>query len=333
MRSGTLVALLGVLSTPVLTAKSAKRGLVAVPNENWPEDDAIWVREGSPISWYYNFYWNVSGAYASVRQDQIEFVPMMWGGGVNDTNFLNNITALMQGGRNFSHVMAFNLPDQPYSKGGSEMSPAQAAQAWVRNLLPLREKFGIRLGLPIVGDPRGGWVEPFLKNCSQMNDGKECGFDFVPLHSFGGFGVLQDQVGKFSSAFPNVPLWITEYGYNDQNLFTTQEFFNQSLTFLDENKAVERYSWFGAFRSSVSNVGPNMAMLDPWGNLTDIGSWYLGGNATGKAAMPSDTPGTNACTAEKPCIANKNAGADLSGARNWGLWGSAALSGGMVLLL
>lgn len=131
-----------------------------------------------------------------------------------------------------------------------------------------------------------------------------------------------------------MPIWVTEYGYNDQNLSTTQDFFNQSLTFLEENKAVERYSWFGAFRSTVSNVGPNMAMLDPWGNLTDIGSWYLGGNATGKPAMPNDTPRTNACTAEHPCTPDKkNAGTDLLGGRGWGMWWTVASAGSLLLLL
>lgn len=48
-----------------------------------------------------------------------------------------------------------------------------------------------------------------------------------------------------------------------------------------ELRYVDRYSYFGAFRSSVSNVGPDSAMLDQNGQLTDIGSWYLGGSATG----------------------------------------------------
>lgn len=44
---------------------------------------------------------------------------------------------------------------------------------------------------------------------------------------------------------------------------------------------VTHYSYFGAFRSDVSNVGANSAMLTQNGKLTDIGSWYLGGSATG----------------------------------------------------
>ena len=45
---------------------------------------------------------------------------------------------------------------------------------------------------------------------------------------------------------------------------------------------ITHYSYFGSFRSDVSNVGPNAAMLTQNGDLTDIGSWYLGGTATGK---------------------------------------------------
>lgn len=44
---------------------------------------------------------------------------------------------------------------------------------------------------------------------------------------------------------------------------------------------VTHYSYFGAFRSDVSNVGANTAMLTQGGKLTDIGSWYLGGGETG----------------------------------------------------
>jgi hypothetical protein len=49
---------------------------------------------------------------------------------------------------------------------------------------------------------------------------------------------------------------------------------------------IERYAYFGSFRSSESNVGPNAAMLTQDGQLTDIGSWYLGRAATSN--VPSD---------------------------------------------
>lgn len=49
----------------------------------------------------------------------------------------------------------------------------------------------------------------------------------------------------------------------------------------DQHSYITHYSYFGSFRSDVSNVGPNAAMLTQKGKLTDIGSWYLGGVGTG----------------------------------------------------
>lgn len=46
------------------------------------------------------------------------------------------------------------------------------------------------------------------------------------------------------------------------------------------DRNITHYSYFGAFRSDVSNVGVNTAMLTESGVLTDIGSWYMGGVAT-----------------------------------------------------
>lgn len=81
--------------------------------------------------------------------------------------------------------------------------------------------------------------------------------------------------------FPDAKFWITEYAFAHQDLATTQEFYMQSADYFDNHAQIERYSYFGAFRSQVSNVGPNATFLNNGGKLTDIGSWYLGGEATG----------------------------------------------------
>lgn len=120
----------------------------------------------------------------------------------------------------------------------------------------------------------------------------------------------------------NKPIWITEYADNDQDLATTQSFFNASLEYLDGSDLVERYAYFGAFRSDVSNVGPNAAMLDPYNRLTDIGSWYLGGNATGNPPTYNSTSGgsagggdgTTSCSAAHPC--GKGNAATMGGSRD-----------------
>jgi hypothetical protein len=73
---------------------------------------------------------------------------------------------------------------------------------------------------------------------------------------------------------------VTEYALNNDTLTNTQAFFNQTAEYFDSLNQTTRYSYFGSFRSDVSNVGPNVAMLTQNGQLTDIGSWYLGGAAT-----------------------------------------------------
>jgi hypothetical protein len=92
----------------------------------------------------------------------------------------------------------------------------------------------------------------------------------------------------FESRYPNMSQWITEYSLPDANLTDTQSFFNSSAEYFDRLAFVTRYSYFGSFRSSSSNVGPNVAMLDQNGKLTDIGSWYLGGAATNNIPEASD---------------------------------------------
>jgi hypothetical protein len=81
--------------------------------------------------------------------------------------------------------------------------------------------------------------------------------------------------------FPDKKFWITEFNLERQDLTSTQSYYNQTINYLDSLDRIERYSLFGAFRSGVSNIGPNAAFLNNEGKLTDIGSWYLGGKATG----------------------------------------------------
>jgi hypothetical protein len=85
---------------------------------------------------------------------------------------------------------------------------------------------------------------------------------------------------------------VTEYNFDNQDLQSTQEFFNMSADYMDRLTYLERYSFFGAFRSDASNVGPNASMLSSGGQLTDIGAWYLGRTATGVSPTDTKSSGT-----------------------------------------
>lgn len=81
---------------------------------------------------------------------------------------------------------------------------------------------------------------------------------------------------------------MTEYAFPDQDLHPTQHFYNTSIDWFDDSKFVSRYAYYGAFRSDDSKIGPNAAFLNRDGELTDVGSWYLGGNATGVDPMSGE---------------------------------------------
>jgi len=257
--------------------RSSKRGLVFVPSSKYPEDNQIWVESGSDLTWYYNYGVQPSAAYSSQSQADFEFVPMLWG--TSDTSFLSEIQTQVKGGRNITHVMTFNEPDGTSDTGGSNIQPSAAAKIWISEVEPLR-KMGIKTGAPAVTGSPGGftWLQEFFDSCHSQ--GTNCTADFIPVHWYGNFEGLASHLGQVVGTYPNKTIWITEYALNDQPLEATQSFFNTSADYFDRLTYVDRYSYFGSFRSDVSNVGPNAAMLTQKGKLTDIGSWYLGGAAT-----------------------------------------------------
>ncbi|KAI1332308.1 glycoside hydrolase family 128 protein [Xylariaceae sp. FL0255] len=295
MRFISALSLVAFSSVAFAQTRSAKRGLVYVSNSKDPQDDKIWVESGSDLTWYYNYASSPTSSYSSQSQEEFEFVPMLWGS-VDDTSFLDAVNGLVKDGRNISHVMTFNEPDGSQQDGGSDILPAKAAQVWVSNIAPLSEK-GIKVGLPACTGTDGAipWLQQFLANCSALisTDGhsNNCTYDFVAIHWYGDFEGLASHMGEYSAAFPNVSQWITEYNYDDQDLDTTQDFYNTSAEYFDRLDSVGRYSYFGAFRSDISNVGPNAVMLNNDGELTDIGSWYLGGVATDIDPQSGDAAG------------------------------------------
>ncbi|KAJ9137492.1 Glycoside hydrolase [Pleurostoma richardsiae] len=290
------LAILAALSAPVSATSSAKRGLCFTPNSKWPQDNYIWTRSPSDLTWYYNYGSTPSPVYNNLTQEDFEFVPMLWGApsDSSDTTFLDTVKGLIDDGTNITNILTFNEPDMAVS-GGSSVDPAFGAQVWVNNIIPLQE-LGVRAGLPAPTGGTGGipWLKQFLGNCSELissnSTSKNCTYEFVTLHWYGNFEGLASHIGEYAATFPNTSMWVTEYNLNDQDLATTQSFYNTSAEYLDRLDYIERYSLFGAFRSTVSNVGENAAMLSAGGRLTDIGEWYLGSSTKGVKPESKESP-------------------------------------------
>lgn len=185
---------------------SSKRGLVFTPNATHPNDNYIWTRQPSDLTWYYNYGASPSSVYSNLSQSDFEFVPMLWGApsSASDVTFLNTVKGLVTGGRNITHVMTFNEPDGTSATGGSDVDPTMAAKVWISNIVPLQQ-MGIKVGLPACTGGWGGipWLDQFLGNCSLLisestgGKTKNCTYDFVPLHWYGNFEGLASHIGQY----------------------------------------------------------------------------------------------------------------------------------------
>lgn len=273
---------------------SAKRGLCYV-TPTVETDDNFWDSSTSDLTWYYNYQTTPTTAFA---KSDLQFLPMQWGAPSNpttDMSFYNSVKTQLEGGANITAVLGFNEPDG-CSSGGSCVSATVAAQVWKKQFEPLKWQYGLQLGAPAVTGANTGftWLQAWHTACAALNGNDTgCIVDFIPAHWYGNFEGLASHLGQINGSYPNASsVWITEFAYADQDLSDAQDFYNQSTQYFDRLNWIGRYSYFGAFRSSVSNVGPNAAFLTQDGKLTDIGSWYLGGVATGNVPSSSSSSGS-----------------------------------------
>jgi hypothetical protein len=229
--------LAALAALPFISATtSPKRGLCHVPSDKYPTDDNIWTTTGSDLTWYYNYQSTPSVAYSS---SNMQFVPMLWGSTLPSPDFKTTVENMLDAGMNVSYVLGFNEPDGPQSTGGSNMPADQAASIWKEQIEPLKAR-GVKLGAPVVtGSPTGfTWLENWLNAC----DGG-CNPDFIPVHWYGNFEGLASHVGQVMGTYPNMTIWVTEWGFPNQKLEDTQANYNMTTEWFDRIRYVCRYSY------------------------------------------------------------------------------------------
>jgi hypothetical protein len=106
-------------------------------------------------------------------------------------------------------------------------------------------------------------------------------------------------------------------------------YFNDSINLLDGLSYVERYSYFGAFRSNKSDVGSKGTFLNANGDLTGFGSLYLGDQVEKEINQTSpQTPSqTSSHASPKP---TNNSSTRNSGGINTAVTGLAAMVVGWI---
>lgn len=267
-------------------AEDSKRGFAFI-GDTHKSDNQLLASGSSPLSWYYN--WSPYPNSDLIPADTLEFVPTIHGiDATNDDQTERVIRDLPQSSK---HLLSFNEPDGSEGSGGSSISPEDAANAYINYVVPFRNgDSGGRKWLishpSTTGSPNGlDWLRRFNASCYDIDSKNGCPADFVAVHWYGNFEGLTSWLGTLNEFYNinstrNEPLklWITEMALPQQDDDDTVAMMNQSLPYLDRQENVERYAWFGAFRTDDSNewTGDGVALFDDDGGLTELGALYMG---------------------------------------------------------
>lgn len=264
----------------------SKRGL-ALLGDAPSSDNEFLTSDESPISWYYTWSPWPSDSVA----DNVVFLPLLHGvDTVEDPEFIDVLNRLPSSS---THILTFNEPDGEKDTGGSNISPEDAAKAYLEHVVPLRQPRDDdsrtwNISHPVVtGSPMGlDWLRDFNESCYDLSD-DGCPADFVAVHWYGNFEGLTSWLGQlqefYGSTETEMTMWITEMALPQEDGEANVAMMTESIKYLEDLDYVEGYAWFGAFRADNSNdwTGDGVSLFDDDGGLTDLGSTYLGGEENG----------------------------------------------------
>jgi hypothetical protein len=196
--------------------------------------------------WYYG--WSLDKNSFTNQQ----YVPMTWGRtSATDLNVLNLINR-----KDIDHLLSFNEPDNTAQANIS----VDTAIARYRVML----RTGLRLGSPACKEENtfgtgGKWLPTFMAQAQTLR----MRVDHIAIHwyDWGNFSNnqatdsltaervfqrFQSFIQNTRSAYPNMPIWITEYNANvNRSSITVQKYFMKlSSEWLNTLPYIERYSFF-----------------------------------------------------------------------------------------
>jgi hypothetical protein len=280
-----ITGLLSIFAATVL-AQESKRGFAFIGDSHQP-DNRLLTSDDSPLSWYYN--WSPYPNNNLIPADRLEFVPMIHG--IDATKDEQTERVIRSLPASSKHLLSFNEPDGSEGSGGSSISPKDAAKAYIDYVVPFRngDSGGRKWFIShpsTTGSPNGlDWLRRFNESCYEIDSENGCPADFVAVHWYGAFDGLAgwlDTLDEFynTNTSRSIPLklWVTEMALPQQDADNTVSMMNQTLPYLDGEETVERYAWFGAFRTDDANewTGDGVALFDDKGGLTELGALYMG---------------------------------------------------------
>lgn len=281
--------MLGILARHALAQdRNSKRGFSFV-GDSHDSDNSLLTSSKTPLNWFYN--WSPYPPSQIDPSDSMEFVPLIHG--IDQAESGQTQDAIESLPDSSTHLLSFNEPDGTTSSGGSSISPSDAARAYINHIVPYQSSNRAwKISHPsTTGSPNGlDWLRRFNESCHEIDEQNGCPTDFIAAHWYGGFpglagwlGTLNEFYNTNTSRDPPLMIWVTELALPQADAQATVQMMNQTLPYLDQQEYVEKYAWFGAFRTDDANewTGDGVALFDEDGGLTELGALYMGGEANG----------------------------------------------------
>jgi hypothetical protein len=225
------------------------------------------------VSWWYNWAFGPDEALrdGAYRDEQVEYVPMIWGAGSDRSVALSEIPD------DATTLLGFN---EPNFGSQANLSAAEAAALWPE-LEKIADDLDLNLVSPAVNFCGGDcqdtdpfhYLDEFFAACD------ECRVDAVAIHIYVGCSPSLDNkaewlighVETYKSRFPH-PLWLTEFACDSaQSADEQQAFLEDAVAYLEQESRIERYAWFAGRADNV----PYVDLLGDDGELTPLGEAYV----------------------------------------------------------
>ncbi|EXJ63106.1 hypothetical protein A1O7_03551 [Cladophialophora yegresii CBS 114405] len=169
-------------------------------------------------------------------------------------------------------LLGFNEPEIPEQ---ANLGVDEAVRLWRDVVVPVKRKFGLRLGSPGVSSDVGRskpWLDAFL---AQLHGHDE--IDFLVVHWYGlHFADMRAFLEDMHASYNRLPVWVNEFACSrmgsggEASAEEVEVFMREALPWLDGCEWIERYAYFGN---------------------KDVGAWVGRGNNFTEEGGPIETDG------------------------------------------
>ena len=225
------------------------------------------------MAWWYN--WtdrpDVDLRDGSYRAEEVEYLPMIWGGTFDVNAVIANIP------EDSEWLLGFN---EPNFGSQANISAAQAAARWP-DVEQVADAHGLAIVSPAVNFCGGNcqdtnpfdYLDDFFAACNG------CRVDAVAFHIYVGCRPSGDNkaewlinhIETYKQRFSQ-PLWLTEFACDDATSFGDQvAFLEDAVAYLENEPRIQRYAWFSGRFQGI----PYVNLLGDDGELTPLGEAYV----------------------------------------------------------